>query len=177
MSLPSDRRVPKTCRVAAVTLALMIASGAIGQSTTAKDLPTLARETSPSVVRIVVRDHAGGELGSGSGFVIGSDGRVVTNYHVVQMSGTTQAEARFIDGASYQVQGVLATDPDKDLAVLKLQAKGKEFQALRLGDSEHVQTGDHVLAIGSPLAGFSPVSTEATVSDGIVSGISSVHAV
>ena len=132
MSLPSDRRVPKTCRVAAVTLALMIASGAIGQSTTAKDLPTLARETSPSVVRIVLRDQAGGELGIGSGFVIGSDGRVVTNYHVVHISGTAQAEARFTDGASYQIQGVLATDPDKDLAVLKLQAAGKEFRVVHL---------------------------------------------
>jgi hypothetical protein len=110
-------------------------------------------------------------LGSGSGFVIGSDGRVATNYHVVHMPGTTQAEARFADGASYQVQGVLATDPDKDLAVLKLQATGKVFQAVHLGDSGQVQIGERVLAIGNPLAGVSPVSTEATVSDGIVSGI------
>ena len=115
MILPSDRRVPKTCRVAAVTLALMIASGAKGQSTGAKDLPTLARETSPSVVRIVLRDQAGGELGSGSGFVIGSDGRVVTNYHVVHMPGTTQAEARFIDGASYQVKACSRPIPTKIL--------------------------------------------------------------
>jgi len=144
---------------------------ATGQSAGAKDAPTLARETSPSVVRIVLRDQAGTELGSGSGFLIGSDGRVVTNYHVIHLAGTTQAEARFTDGASYQVQGFLATDPDKDLALLKLQATGKEFQTVHLGDSEHVQVGEHVLAIGSPLAGFSPVSTEATVSDGIVSGI------
>lgn len=119
----------------------------------------------------MLRDQGGGELGSGSGFVIANDGKVVTNYHVVHMPGTAQAEARFADGASYQVQGVLATDPDKDLAVLKLQSTGKDFQALRLGDSEQVQTGEHVLAIESPLAGLSPVSTEATVSDGIVSGI------
>lgn len=171
MSLPSVRLVPKTCRVIAIGLALMIAIAATGQSPSGKDLPTLARETSPSVVRIVLRDQTGGELGSGSGFVIGSDGKIVTNYHVVHMPGATQAEARFTDGASYQVQGVLAIDPDKDLAVLKLQATGKEFQVVHLGDSEHVQVGEHVLAIGSPLAGFSPVSTEATVSDGIVSGI------
>jgi hypothetical protein len=104
-------------------------------------------------------------LGSGSGFVIGSDGRVVTNYHVVHMPGRTQAEARFADGASYQVQGVLATDPDKDLAVLKLQATGKVFQVVHLGDSGQVQIGERVLAIGNPLAGVSPVSTEATVSE------------
>jgi hypothetical protein len=171
MSLPSDRRDSNFCRVAAITLVLMIAGNVTGQSHAGKDVPTLARETSPSVVRIVLRDQAGGELGSGSGFVIASEGKVVTNYHVVRIPRTTQAEARFTDGASYQVQGVLATDPDKDLAVLKLQATGKEFQAVHLGDSEHVQIGERVLAIGSPLAGFSPVSTEATVSDGIVSGI------
>jgi hypothetical protein len=96
----------------------------------------------------------------------------VTNYHVVHMSGMTQAEARFTDGASYQVQGVLAADSDKDLAVLKLQAAaGKQFQSLHVGNLESVRVGEHVLAIGSPLAGLSPVSTEATVSDGIVSGI------
>jgi len=171
MSLPSVRRFSNSSRVAVIIWGLMIAGNVTGQSPAGKDLPTLARETSPAVVRLVLRDQTGGELGSGSGFVIGSDGRVVTNYHVVHMPGATQAEARFTDGASYQVQGVLATDPDKDLAVLKLQATGKEFQAVHLGDSDQVQTGEHVLAIGSPLAGFSPVSTEATVSDGIVSGI------
>src|ERR1700719_1939876 len=132
MSLPNNQRLPKTCRMAAIGVALMIAVTAVGQSPGGKDIPTLARETSPSVVRIVIRDQAGGELGSVSGFVIGSDGRVVTNYHVVHIPGTTQAEARFADGASYQVQGVLATDPDKDLAVLKLQATGKVFQAVHL---------------------------------------------
>lgn len=171
MSLPNHQSLPKTCRMAAIGVALMIAVTAVGQSPGGKDIPTLARETSPSVVRIVIRDQAGGELGSGSGFVIGSDGRVVTNYHVVHIPGRTQAEARFADGASYQVQGVLATDPDKDLAVRKLQATGKVFQAVHLGDSGQVQIGERVLAIGNPLAGVSPVNTEATVSDGIVSGI------
>jgi S1-C subfamily serine protease len=162
---------PNSRRVTAIGLALIIASSAIGQSPLGKDLPTLARETSPSVVTIVLRDQTGVELGSGSGFVVGSDGRVVTNFHVVHMSGTTQADARFADGASYHVQGVIASDSDRDLAVLQLQATGKVFQALRLGDSEQVQTGERVLAIGSPLAGLSPLSTEATVSDGIISGI------
>jgi hypothetical protein len=171
MRLQTNRCLYRTSVATAITVAVMSAVTATPQSPVGKDIPTLARETSPSVVRLVLRDQNGGELGSGSGFLIGSDGKVVTNYHVVHISGTAQAEARFTDGASYQIQGVIATDPDKDLAVLKLQARGKEFQALPLGDSEHVQIGEHVLAIGSPLAGSSPVSTEATVSDGIISGI------
>src|SRR5207244_1135906 len=127
--------------------------------------------TSPSVVRIVVRDQNGAELGSGSGFVVSSDGKVVTNYHVVHVPAALQAEARFTDGASYQVQGVLAFDSEKDLAVLKVQSVGREFRPLHLGFDEEVQTGEHVVAFGSPLAGVGPVSTDATISDGIVSGI------
>src|SRR5437764_872423 len=118
MRISCHKGLRGTCRAAAISLALAVCAGA--QAPSAKDVPTLARETSPSVVRIVIRDQNGAELGSGSGFVVSSDGKIVTNYHVVHLSGMTQAEARFTDGASYQVQGVLSTDPDKDLAVLKL---------------------------------------------------------
>lgn len=171
MRLQTNRYLYRTALVTAITVALMNAITSAAQSPVGKDIPTLARETRPSVVRLVLRDQNGRELASGSGFLVGGDGKIVTNYHVVHVSGTAQAEARFADGASYQILGVIATDPDKDLAVLKLQAKGRDFQALPLGDSDHVQIGEHVLAIGSPLAGISPVSTEATVSDGIISGI------
>ncbi len=162
------RCLVRTCGFALATLSAIVAAA---QSSTEKSIPAIARETNPSVVRIIVRDQSGAEMGSGSGFVVSNDGKIVTNYHVVHVLGTTQAEVRFTDGASYLAQGVVATDPDKDLALLKLQAAGKEFHPLVLGDSEKVQTGERVVAIGSPLAGFSPVNTEATVSDGIVSGV------
>src|SRR5262249_21533499 len=74
-------------------------------------------------------------------------------------------------GAAYQIQGVLAVDPDRDLAFLKVQATGREFRPLHLGSEKQLQTGEHVVAIGSPLAGLTQLSTEGTVSDGIVSGI------
>jgi len=90
---------------------------------------------------------------------------------VIQLPGATQAEVRFPDGSSYQVQDVIAISSEQDLAIIGLRAVGKEFPTLRLGDSEHVQIGERVVAIGSPLAGLSTVSTETTVSDGIISGI------
>lgn len=171
MNLRRNKYLLRASRVATVALVGLSVIDAGAQSSAAKDVSTIARETSPAVVRIVVRDQAGAELGSGSGFVVSTNGNTVTNYHVVHIPRAAQGEARFVDGASYQVEGVLATDPDRDLAVLKLRAVGREFRSVRLGQSESVQIGERVVAIGSPLAGLAPVSTEATVSDGIVSGI------
>ncbi len=88
---------------------------------------------------------------------------MVTNFHVIE--GATSAVVKFPDGAFYFVEGVLAGDRDRDIAVLKIEASGKEFPFLPLGNSERVVVGEHVVAIGSPLA------QEATVSDGIVSGL------
>ncbi len=170
MPLRRENSFPRICCSGLLFAGLVFAVDATGQAPRAKDLPTIAREASSSVVRIILRDQSGAELATGSGFVISGDGKVVTDYHVVHFPGAVQAEIRFPDGTSYQVQGVLATDPDRDIAVLKLKAMGKEFGVLRLSSSDPV-VGQHVIAIGSPLASFSPVSTEATVSDGIVSGI------
>jgi hypothetical protein len=169
MRTPFTERLLGIGRTAAVLLPFLPAVAG-SQSTMGKNISTIAREASPAVVRIVIRDRSGQELGSGSGFVATSDGRIVTNYHVIHVSGAAQVEAKFTDGASYQVQGVVAMDPDTDLAVLKLQA-AREFQLLNLGDSDRVETGDRVVSIGNPLGGISPLSTEATVSDGIISGI------
>jgi S1-C subfamily serine protease len=120
---------------------------------------------------VLILDQTGRELGTGSGFLVSADGKVVTNYHVVSMPGAAQAELRFADGGSYQADGILAMDPDRDLAVLRIRATGRNFQFLTLANSDRVQVGERVLAIGSPLAGLSTVNTENTVSDGIVSGI------
>jgi hypothetical protein len=87
----------------------------------------------------------------------------VTNYHVIQ--GATSAEIRFPDGASYSVGGLLASNPERDLVVLKIKTTSNEFRFLSLGDSDRVQVGEQVVAIGSPLG------LEATVSPGFISGM------
>lgn len=159
-----------------VAFASLLQSPMIGQSTSQlplfqQDTPAVVRAAGPCVVMIVLRDSTGREVGTGSGFVIASDGKVVTNLHVVSMPDAAQAEIRFPDGASYRAQGVLTTNSDRDLALLLVKATNREFPFLQLGDSELLQVGEHIVAIGSPLAGSTSVSTENTVSDGIVSGI------
>jgi len=126
-----------------------------------KDVATIAKETKGAVVSIVMADKSGQPIAQGSGFVVTRNGLVVTNYHVIK-SGTS-AVIKLPDGSFFTVDGVLAFDKDRDIAVIK--AHGINFKTVALGDSDRLQVGDEVVAIGSPL------SLESTVSNGIVSGI------
>jgi S1-C subfamily serine protease len=141
------------------------------QSAVVEGIPNIVHNAWPSMVTITMRDETGRVLATGSGFVVASEGLVLTNAHVVQLNGVAEVEARFQDGSSFQVQGIAALDSDHDLALIKLKSVNHEFPALRLGNSGIAEAGQHVIAIGSPLAGASNVSTDSTVSDGIVSGL------
>ncbi len=109
------------------------------------------------------------EVGAGSGFIVSSDGLVLTNKHVVS---DTAAEYTVLanDYTKYTAK-VLALDPVQDLAVVKIQLglpaqAGKTFSAIKLGDSSGIQIGQGAIAIGNALGQFSN-----TVSVGIVSGL------
>jgi hypothetical protein len=106
-------------------------------------------------------DKDGKPVAQGTGFVIGNDGAILTNYHVVAEGSS--AVVKFPDGAFCVVDGVLASDKARDIAVIKIH--GQNFRTVPLGDSDQVQVGEDVVAIGNPL------SLESTVSNGIVSGI------
>jgi hypothetical protein len=129
----------------------------------------MAREALKSTVTVETRDAEGKPLSQGSGFIVSSDGKVVTNYHVIQ--GASSAEIRLPDGASYLVDGLVASNPERDLALLKLKTTSNEFRFLRLGDSDRVEVGEQVVAIGSPLA------LEATVAPGFISGVREVNGI
>lgn len=97
-------------------------------------------------------------MGQGSGVIVRGDGYIVTNNHVAQ--GADELTVRLENGSEYEAT-VVGTDPDTDLAVLKIDAGDLPF--VQLGDSDALEVGDWVLAIGSPL-GY-----EHTVTAGIVS--------
>src|SRR5437870_10386302 len=96
-----------------------------------KDIAAIAKETNGAVVSIVMSDKKGQPVAQGSGFLISKDGRVVTNYHVIK-SGSS-AVIKLPDGAFVLVDGVLAFDKNRDIAVIK--AHGNDFRMLPLGDS------------------------------------------
>ena len=125
------------------------------------DIRAISREANGAVVSIIMADNKGQPIAQGSGFVVARNGLVVTNYHVIKNG--TSAVVKLPDGSFFSVDGVLAFDKDRDIAVIK--AHGINFKTVALGDSDRLQVGDEVVAIGSPL------SLESTVSNGIVSGI------
>jgi S1-C subfamily serine protease len=121
----------------------------------------VVKTSSDAVVLIVVADSAGREIALASGFLVKPDGKILTNYHVIQ--GGHSAVAKLSNGSFFPVDGLLGYDQGGDLALLKVSGKNLPF--LKLADSDKLQIGEHVVAIGSPLG------LENTVSDGIVSAL------
>ncbi len=115
----------------------------------------LYKSVSPGVVIIKVTGQQGESLGSG--FVYDSSGNVVTNFHVVQGANNDKVEVDFMDG--YKAYGtVIGTDLDSDLAVVKVDAPASEFHPLTIGDSDALQIGQTVIAIGNPFEFFGSMS-------------------
>ncbi len=119
----------------------------------------------PSVVNIQVLENYGWTTisGEGSGFVWNEEGYIVTNNHVVE--NASEITIVFSDGTT-STASVVGTDPQSDLAVVKVNPKGLSLTPVELGDSHQVKVGDLVIAIGNPygLAG--------TMTQGIVSALS-----
>jgi S1-C subfamily serine protease len=101
--------------------------------------------TSTVVTRGFFGDYQSQALGSG--FLINADGQILTNNHVV--SGSSQVEVTLPDQSSYKAE-ILDRDQVNDLALIKITPK-KKLTFLILGDSDHIQVGQKVLAIGQPL--------------------------
>jgi hypothetical protein len=126
-----------------------------------KDIPSIFKAANGAIVTIVTMANDKPIL-VGTGFLVSPDGVIVTNYHVIKTGNV--AVVKFSDGTVVSVDGVLASDKVRDLAIIKIH--GKTFQSLTLGNSDRVQIGEHVVAIGNPLGYL-----EQTVSEGILSGI------
>lgn len=96
----------------------------------------------------------------GSGFIISKDGYVLTNNHVV--SGADEIIVSLADSEEFKAK-VVGTDDKTDIALIKIEAKNKEFPVAVLGDSETLEIGEWVVAIGNPF-GFGHTLTQGIVS-------------
>jgi putative serine protease PepD len=123
------------------------------------DWQAVTAAVAPSVVAIQVSGQQGGS--EGSGVIIDDAGHIVTNNHVVAgADGTVQVTLS--DGRLYEAE-IVGTDPTTDLAVVKLVDAPDDLQSATVGDSDAVQVGDSVLAVGNPL-GLANTATTGIVS-------------
>ena len=159
----------------------------IPQTTQEQKIIDIVKENSPSVVSVVAYkdvpvyeqtyqqdfffiipklEQKGTErqqVGAGTGFIVSSDGLILTNKHVV-----SDKEAEYVvimtDNKEYNAK-VLARDPVQDLAIIKIEG-GNSFKPLKLGSVDDIQIGQTVIAIGNALGRF-----QNTVSVGVISGL------
>jgi len=120
-------------------------------------LTSLYQQVNPGVVAIrVLSEESGGSSSLGSGFVIDSDGHIITNYHVVRSA--SELEIDFPSG--HKTRGeIIGTDADSDIAVLKVDAPPEELFPLPMGDSDSLLVGQIVVAIGNPHGLYGTMTT------------------
>jgi S1-C subfamily serine protease len=118
---------------------------------------------SPEAAPLDPFGEQGGGTATGSGFVIDDDGHIVTNAHVVD--GAESVEVTLGEGGESFDAEVVGEDPSTDIAVLQVDAPSGQLHPLALGDSESVEVGDPVVAIGNPFG------LDRTVTAGIVSAV------
>ena len=143
---------------------------ATSTSSSTGSLADVASAVSPSVVvvtteQLVTNNYFwGGQQvlsGAGSGVILTTDGYIVTNYHVVE--GAQQVTVTLHDDSTYTAT-VVGADQQSDIALLKIEATG--LTPAVLGDSDNVQVGEVVIAVGNPMG-----TLGGTVTDGIVSAL------
>ena len=132
--------------------------------TLAQSVQEIAREAFGSTVLLVMEDANGQPLSLGSGFFV-RDGEIASNLHVVE--GAASGYAKLVgQKAKYEIEGVTAVDPARDLVILRVS--GSRASALTLGSSDAIRVGEPVYAVGNPQG------LEGTFSEGIVSSIREV---
>lgn len=144
-----------------VIVALMAGCGSTQKSSnhTTQTARDIIDRSSPAIVRIEA-----GEAKVGTGFIIGSDGLIATNLHVIEGESNIRVKL-FKDPTEYSATVIVGVDKSHDLALLRIKTK-KALPTLRLGDSSAVSAGDRVYAIGNPLGVF-----DYSITDGLISQV------
>ncbi|MDO4759483.1 MAG: trypsin-like peptidase domain-containing protein [Candidatus Saccharibacteria bacterium] len=132
-----------------------------------RSIADIAQQVAPSVVSLTTEAELG--LGyatttaSGTGFIISSDGYILTNKHVI--SGAKMISAVLDNGTTYHQLRLVGVDPLNDVAILQIP-NVKNLPAVKFGDSKTINLGQQVIAIGNALGQY-----QNTVTEGIISGI------
>ncbi|MFI6053961.1 S1C family serine protease [Streptomyces violascens] len=134
-------------------------SGTNASNSTNGTVSGVAKAVMPSIVEINATSGSGES--TGAGVIVTANGEIITNNHVI--AGSTSIKVKLSNGKTYTAK-VVGTDPDKDLALIKLDG-ASGLKPASLGDSSKIAVGDQVVAIGSP------EGLTGTVTSGIVSAL------
>ncbi len=162
IALPDFRQIVRGNRAAVVQIAVRGTDKRMqqqfGQGDGSNPLEEFFRRFGPPGGQGMPGGQAPERRGSGSGFVISSDGRILTNAHVVK--DADEVMVMLSDNREYKAK-VLGLDENTDVAVIQIEAK--DLPVVKLGDSDHIEVGEWVLAIGAPF-GMSYTATQGIVS-------------
>jgi S1-C subfamily serine protease len=167
-----NKNTPKKCLVIiglVLIYALLLSQAGAALTEDEKNNISVYNQVAPSVVNV---SSVAMELdfflnpvpkqGSGSGIIIDDRGYVLTNHHVIMEAQSVQVTLS--DGSSYPAK-LVGSDPDSDLAVIKIAAPKSKLKSIRLGDSDKLRVGQKVLAIGNPFG------LEETLTTGVISSV------
>jgi len=155
-ALPGQQSPSAATVVPPVTAVSPLDTNAVNPAMEQGGLVALYANVNPGTVAIIT------DQGQGSGFVYDGKGHIITNYHVVE--GATVIEVRFTSG--FMAYGtVIGTDLDSDIAIVEVKAPAGELHPLPLGDSDALQVGQTVVAIGNPFG------LNSTMTVGIISAL------
>ena len=136
------------------------ATGEVAKPALEKSVQELAAAAKKSVVVVTFSGRDGQRQGLGTGFIVTADGLIATNLHVIGEARPIRVE--LFDGRKFDVVSIYATERSQDLALLKIDAQ--DLPPLPLGNSDELQEGQAVVAIGNPLG------LERSVVSGVLSG-------
>lgn len=129
-------------------------------------VPEIVLKQKKAVVTVYINDKDGKQIATGSGFIIGSNGIIATNYHVTSKWLETADNTILIkmeNGAYFPVEDLIAFDDNNDIALLKVT--GKDLPTIKFSTDYKPKQGESIVVIGSPFG------LETTVSDGIISSM------
>ncbi len=150
-------RLPLPCLLCLLLLAPTLRAA---DKPAVKTVEQIAEQARKSVVMITFTGRDGKRMGLGTGFVVGADGLIATNYHV--LGDARPIAVQLADGKRHDVVSIHASDRALDLALVRIDVKG--LTPLELGDSDKLKLGQSVVALGNPRG------LEYSVVGGVVSG-------
>ncbi|MBK7599948.1 MAG: serine protease [Acidobacteria bacterium] len=147
--------------IPAFAICLGVASVNAQDKQSSKSTSDIAREQSQAVVVIESLNESGSVVEQGSGFLVTSNGAIVSNLHVIK--GASSLRVRLPNGDVYKTVDVIDVDDSKDIIIIKI--KGFNLPVVKLGDSDQTEIGEAIVAISSPEGLTNSIST------GVISGV------